>query len=59
MVRKPSQKKSTKNPVDAKMPTIRVMKHVKDDLFEIAEKGETYSNVIERLIKYYRNHKNL
>jgi predicted CopG family antitoxin len=54
MVRKPSQKKSPKNPMDAKMPTIRVMKHVKAELFEIAEKGETYSEVIERLIK---NHK--
>ena len=54
MVRKPSQKKSPKNPMDAKMPTIRVMKHVKDELFEIAEKGETYSEVIERLIKYYK-----
>ena len=35
------------------MPTIRVMSHVKDELFEIAEKGETYSQVIERLIIYY------
>jgi len=55
MVRRQSRKKkSPKNPVDAKMPTIRVMKHVKDELFEIAEKGETYSEVIERLIKYYK-----
>jgi len=54
MVRKPSQKKSPKNPMDAKMPTIRVMKHVKDELFEIAEKGETYSEVIERLINNYK-----
>ena len=55
MVRKPTQKKAPKNPMDAKMPTIRIMKHVKDDLFEIAEKGETYSEVIERLIKHYKN----
>ncbi len=55
MVRRPSQKKSTKNPVDAIMPTIRIRKHVKDELFEIAEKGETYSEVIERLIKYYKD----
>jgi len=55
MVRKPSKKKSPKNPMDAKMPTIRVMKPVKDELYEIAEKGETYSEVIERLIKYYKN----
>lgn len=55
MVRKPSKKKSPKNPIDAKMPTIRVMRHVKDELFEIAEKGETYSEVIERLINYYKN----
>ena len=54
MVRKPSQKKSPKNPMDAKMPTIRVMKHVKDELFEIAEKGETYSEVIQRLIEHYK-----
>ena len=54
MVRKPSHKKSHKNPIDAKMPTIRVMKHVKDELFEIAEKGETYSEVIERLINNYK-----
>lgn len=54
MVRKPSQKKTTKNPMDAKMPTIRVMIYVKDELFELAEKGETYSEVIERLIQHYK-----
>ena len=57
MVRKPSQKKSPKNPMDAKMPTIRVMKHVKDELFEIADKGETYSQVIERLIIFYKENR--
>lgn len=58
MVRRPSKKrKSTKNPIDSKMPTIRVMKHVKNELFEIAEKGETYSEVIERLIEHYKNTK--
>ncbi len=56
MVRKPTKKGSTKNPIDAKMPTIRVMKNVKDELFEIAEKGETYSEVIKRLINYYKEH---
>ncbi len=54
MVRKPTKYKSTKNPIDSRMPTIRVMKDVKDELFEIAEKGETYSEVIERLIKHYK-----
>ena len=55
MVRKPlKNKKPTKNPMDSKMPTIRVMRHVKDELFEIAEKGETYSEVIERLIRHYK-----
>ena len=55
MVRKPSKnQKPTKNPMDSKMPTIRVMKLVKDELFEISEKGETYSEVIERLIKHYK-----
>jgi predicted CopG family antitoxin len=54
MVRQPNTQKSTKNPMDSKMPTIRVMNHVKDELFKIAEKGETYSEVIERLIKLYR-----
>jgi len=54
MVRKPSQKKFPKNPIDAKMPTIRIMKSVKDELFEIAEKGETYSKVIQRLIDHYK-----
>ena len=57
MVRKPNKQKSTKNPMDAKMPTIRVMKHVKDELFEIAEKGETYSEVIQRLIEFYKTTK--
>jgi predicted CopG family antitoxin len=57
MVRQPNKQKSTKNPIDSKMPTIRVMSHVKDELFEIAEKGETYSEVIERLIKHYKNSK--
>ena len=55
MVRKPSKnQKPTKNPMDSKMPTIRVMKHVKDELFEIAEKGETYSEVIQKLIDHYK-----
>jgi len=55
MVRKPSKnRKPTKNPMDSKMPTIRVMKCVKDELFELSEKGETYSEVIERLIKQYK-----
>jgi len=39
------------------MPTIRVMRHVKDELFEISEKGETYSEVIKRLIEYYKDTK--
>ena len=55
MVRKPStNQKPTKNPMDSKMPTVRVMKHVKDELFEISEKGETYSEVIQRLIEHYK-----
>lgn len=59
MVRKPSKKRTTtKNPIDSKMPTIRVMKHVKDELFDIAEKGETYSEVIQRLIEQYKITKN-
>lgn len=58
MVRRQSRKKKLpKNPIDAKMPTIRVMKNVKDELFEISEKGETYSEVIERLINHYKNTK--
>jgi predicted CopG family antitoxin len=57
MVRQPKKQKSTKNPIDARMPTIRVMDHVKEELFEIAEKGETYSEVIQRLIDYYRKTK--
>lgn len=57
MVRQPSKRKTTKNPMDAKMPTIRVMNHVKDQLFEIAEKGETYSEVIQRLIDFYKTAK--
>lgn len=58
MVRKPSaDRKPTKNPIDSKMPTIRVMKNVKDELFEISEKGETYSEVIERLIEHYKTSK--
>lgn len=58
MVRQPNKQKSTKNPMDSKMPTIRIMNHVKDELFEIAEKGETYSEVIQRLIENYKRNKN-
>lgn len=43
--------------MDSKMPTIRVMNQVKDELFEIAEKGETYSEVIQRLIDHYKTTK--
>ena len=57
MVRQPNKQKSTKNPMDSKMPTIRVMSNVKDQLFEIAEKGETYSEVIQRLIDHYKTTK--
>ena len=55
MIRKSSSKKQLpKNPIDAKMPTIRIHKHIKDELFDIAKKGETYSEVIERLINFYK-----
>ena len=58
MVRKPSKKRTTtKNPIDSKMPTIRIIKHVKDELFDIAKKGETYSEVVERLITFYKENK--
>jgi len=58
MVRRASsEKQSPKNPIDAKMPTIRIRKHVKDELFNIAKKGETYSEVVERLIKFYKENK--
>jgi len=32
--------------------------YIKDELFEIAEKGETYSEIIRRLIDYYRANEN-
>ena len=57
MVRKSSGSKA-KRSIDRTMPNIRIMSHVKDDLFELAEKGETYSEVIERLIKHYKTTKN-
>lgn len=57
MVRKTTGSKA-KKPIDRKMPNIRIMSGVKDELFEIAEKGETYSEVIQRLIEHYRTTKN-
>jgi len=56
MVRKSTGSKAKKS-IDRKMPNIRIMSHVKEELFGIAEKGETYSEVIERLIKYYKSTK--
>jgi len=53
MVRKSSGSKA-KRPIDRTMPNIRIMSNVKDQLFEIAEKGETYSEVIQRLIDHYK-----
>lgn len=53
MVRKSSGSKA-KKPIDRKMPNIRIMSDVKEELFEIAEKGETYSDVIRRLIEQYK-----
>lgn len=53
MVRKSSGSKA-KKPIDRKMPNIRIMSDVKEELFEIAEKGETYSDVIQRLIDHYK-----
>ena len=43
-----------KNPVDRKMPTIRIMRDVKDRLYDVSEKGETYSACIDRLIEHYK-----
>jgi hypothetical protein len=57
MVRKSSGSKA-KRPIDRTMPNIRIMSNVKDQLFEIAEKGETYSEVIQRLIHHYKATKN-
>ena len=56
MVRKSTGSKA-KKPIDRKMPNMRIMNSVKSELFEIAEKGETYSEVIQRLIEHYRNTK--
>lgn len=56
MVRKSTGSKA-KKPIDRKMPNIRIMSSVKDELFEIAEKGETYSEVIQRLIEHYKSTK--
>jgi predicted CopG family antitoxin len=53
MVRKSSGSKA-KKPIDRKMPNIRIMSDVKEELYDIAEKGETYSDVIRRLIDYYK-----
>jgi len=53
MVRKSTGSKAKKS-IDRKMPNIRIMSSVKDELFEIAEKGETYSEVIQRLIEHYK-----
>ena len=54
MVKKSIGSKAKKS-IDRKMPNIRIMSDVKDELFELAEKGETYSQVIERLIDHYKN----
>jgi len=54
MVRKTTGSKAKKS-IDRKMPNIRIMSSVKDELFELADKGETYSEVIQRLIDFYRN----
>lgn len=43
-----------KKEIDKKMPTIRVMRDTKDELYELAEKGETFGDVINRLIKHYK-----
>ena len=56
MVRKSSGSKAKKS-IDRTMPNIRIMSDVKDQLFDLAEKGETYSEVIERLIKFYKREK--
>ena len=51
---KKQEDSKTKNPMDSKMPTIRIMRTTKDKLYDIAEKGETYSTCIERLIEHYK-----
>lgn len=58
MVRKSSGSKAKKS-IDRTMPNIRIMSGVKDQLFELAEKGETYSEVIQRLIDHFKITKGL
>ena len=56
MVRKSDS--TAKRDMDKKMPNIRIMRYVKDGLYEVADKGESFSQVIERLIDYYLENSN-
>jgi hypothetical protein len=42
--------------VEAKCTTIQLLIGTRDDLKSLGRKGETYDDVIQRLIKIYREH---
>jgi predicted CopG family antitoxin len=49
---------STAKTPDSRMPSVRIKVEVKEALWDLAEKGESYSEVIARIIDYYKsNHK--
>ena len=46
---------STANTPDSKMPSVRIKVEIKEALWDLAEKGESYSEVIARIIDFYKS----
>ena len=56
MVRLPPDKwDKTTNPLQAKMPSVRIRREVKEALWDLAEKGESYSEIIARVVDFYNS----
>jgi len=54
MVREKPDNKTAKTP-DSRMPSVWIKVEVKEALWDLAEKGESYSEVIARIIYFYKS----
>ena len=51
----PEKWDKTTNPLQATMPSVRIRREVKVELFDLMTKTESYSDVIQRVIDFYKS----
>ena len=54
MVRGKPDSSTAKTP-DSRMPSVRIKVEIKEALWDLAEKGESYSEVIARMVDFYKS----